>query len=56
MPLEWGKDGGSLLWVRNPFTGAVTYFTEVHKKRSGFPPADSPSHSQTIRSRVPALP
>lgn len=38
MPLEWGKDGGSLLWVRNPFTGAVTYFTEVHKKRSGFPP------------------
>ena len=38
MPLEWGKDGGSLLWVRNPFTGAVTYFTDVHKKRSGFPP------------------
>jgi UDPglucose--hexose-1-phosphate uridylyltransferase len=36
MPLEYGRAGGQLVWVRNPFTGTVTYFTEVHKKRSGF--------------------
>jgi hypothetical protein len=36
MPVEYRKDNGQLVWVRNPFTGAVTYFTHVHKKRSGF--------------------
>lgn len=36
MPLEYRKDNGELVWVRNPFTGVVTYFTHVHKKRSGF--------------------
>lgn len=36
------------MWVRNPFTGALTYFTDVHKKGSGFarrgqsPPASQP--------------
>lgn len=37
MPIELRKEKGELVWVRNPFTGAVTYFTHVHKKRSGFP-------------------
>jgi galactose-1-phosphate uridylyltransferase len=36
MPVEYRKDGDQLVWVRNPFTGTVTYFTHVHKKRSGF--------------------
>jgi galactose-1-phosphate uridylyltransferase len=36
MPVEFRKDGHQLVWVRNPFTGAITYFTHVHKKRSGF--------------------
>jgi len=36
MPIEYRQDGDQLVWVRNPFTGAVTYFTHVHKKRSGF--------------------
>jgi galactose-1-phosphate uridylyltransferase len=36
MPIEFRKEKGELVWVRNPFTGAVTYFTHVHKKRSGF--------------------
>ena len=36
MPIEFRKDDGRLVWVRNPFTGAVTYFTHVHRKRSGF--------------------
>jgi galactose-1-phosphate uridylyltransferase len=42
MPIELRKDGNQLVWVRNPFTGTVTYFTDIHKKRSGFrlqPPA-----------------
>jgi galactose-1-phosphate uridylyltransferase len=36
MPIECRVDDGVLVWVRNPFTGAITYFTHVHKKRSGF--------------------
>jgi galactose-1-phosphate uridylyltransferase len=36
MPIEHRRDGGRLVWVRNPFTGVVTYFTHVHRKRSGF--------------------
>lgn len=36
MSIELRKENGELVWVRNPFTGAVTYFTHVHKKRSGF--------------------
>jgi galactose-1-phosphate uridylyltransferase len=37
MPLEYRIDGGRLVWVRNPFSGTVTYFTDVHLKRNGFP-------------------
>ena len=36
---------GTLVWVRNPFSGAVTYFTEVHRKRSGFVRSSLPSAS-----------
>jgi galactose-1-phosphate uridylyltransferase len=36
MPIEWRKEGGRLVWVRNPFTGTYTYFTDVHRKQSGF--------------------
>ncbi len=36
MPIEYRKDNHTLVWVRNPFTGVVTYFTHLHKKRSGF--------------------
>lgn len=36
MPLQYRKEGSALLWVRNPFTGVVTYFTDIRKKRSGF--------------------
>jgi UDPglucose--hexose-1-phosphate uridylyltransferase len=36
MPIDYRKDQGELVWVRNPFTGVVTYFTHLHKKRSGF--------------------
>ena len=40
MPVELGRHEGRLLWVRNPFTGAVTYFTDIQRKRSGFRPPD----------------
>ncbi|MBI3388596.1 MAG: DUF4921 family protein [Deltaproteobacteria bacterium] len=36
MGLEFRKDGEQLVWVRNPFTRSITYFTHVHLKRSGF--------------------
>jgi len=42
MPLEYRKEGGRLVWVRSPFTGAITYFTDIHKKRSGFQSRRSP--------------
>lgn len=50
MPVECRKEKGELVWVRNPFTGSVTYFTHVHRKRSGFPrhaqsPMPSPDRS-----------
>ena len=43
MPLEFRKDNGHLVWVRNPFTGTVTYFTEIHRKQSGFRPPQTVS-------------
>ena len=36
MPLEYRKENGRLVWVRSPFTGTITYFTDIHKKQSGF--------------------
>jgi hypothetical protein len=36
MGLDFRRDDGRLVWVRNPFTAVVTYFTHVHRKRSGF--------------------
>ncbi|MCK6554037.1 DUF4921 family protein [Candidatus Binatia bacterium] len=36
MPLEYREDGNELVWIRNPFTGVLTYFTHVHRKQSGF--------------------
>jgi galactose-1-phosphate uridylyltransferase len=38
MPVEYHKEGGRLVWVKSPFTGTLTYFTDIHKKRSGFQP------------------
>ncbi len=44
MPLEIGRTAdGHLLWVANPFTGVVTYLTDIHRKRTGFHAGDSES-------------
>src|SRR5258706_3008978 len=37
MPVEFRKEAGRLVWVRSPFTGTITYFTDIHRKQSGFP-------------------
>jgi galactose-1-phosphate uridylyltransferase len=56
MPLEYRKEGGQLVWVRNPFSGVITYFTDVHKKRSGFqtplqdPPGTQPPSWEAAES------
>ncbi len=44
MSLEIGRtQDNHLLWVANPFTGVVTYLTDLHRKRTGFhPPSPEP--------------
>jgi UDPglucose--hexose-1-phosphate uridylyltransferase len=65
MPIEYRKDNDTLVWVRNPFTGVVTYFTHVHKKRSGFvreaqetllrePPPDRAAYEARLRQDLEA--
>ncbi len=36
MSIEYGVKDGALLWIRNPFTGAVVYFNEIHRKPHSF--------------------
>ncbi len=36
MGIEYGVKDGALLWIRNPFTGAVVYFNEIHRKPHSF--------------------
>lgn len=44
MPVCYQKSHGQVLWIRNPFTGAYTYFNNIHKKVFGFRnPQPSPS-------------
>lgn len=36
MSIEYGRSNGVLRWVRNPFTGNVTYFNDIHRKTNSF--------------------
>ena len=64
MPIDYRTEGDALVWVRNPFTGHVTYFTHVHKKRSGFArhatdrvtggPAASSTYAAQLRAELEA--
>jgi len=63
MPLNLGRTrSGDLLWVENPFTGVVTYVTDIHRKRSGFqqktePRPEYPTHDlDPYRRRCPFCP
>lgn len=51
MPIASGRSAdGQLLWVENPFTGVVTYLTEIHRKRTGFhPDGDTAPQADVLR-------
>lgn len=36
MSIEYDMKDGILLWIRNPFTGIVTYFNDIHRKPHAF--------------------
>ena len=61
MPLRFGKENGRLVWVRNPFTGTITYFTDIDKKVSGFrhsvraPSAEPPDWTAAHDARLAEL-
>lgn len=42
MTIEYGMKDGTLLWVRSPFDGTVTYFNDVHRKPHAFGPLTTP--------------
>jgi hypothetical protein len=64
MGIEYGVKNGALLWIRNPFTGAVVYFNDIHLKPHSFrrltntsspnpaPPALSPETLHREAQRV----
>ncbi len=62
MPLETGRTSDDhLLWVANPFTGVVTYLTDIHRKRTGFHRSngEAPTPSvdlTTLRAHCPFCP
>jgi UDPglucose--hexose-1-phosphate uridylyltransferase len=47
MPVHYRKANGHVVWIRNPFTGAHTYFNDIHKKVFSFrDPQPPPSLSR----------
>ena len=58
MPIEIGRaPNGDLLWVVNPFTGTVTYLTDIHRKRIGFRSPDiAPEETGIDRDALAACP
>lgn len=53
MSIEYGMKNGVLRWIRNPFTGSVTYFTEIHRKPHSFRRLTSPQHDTVSAAAVP---
>ena len=45
MSIEYGKKQGVLRWIRNPFSGTVTYFTDIHRKPHAFRSLTNPQNS-----------
>lgn len=45
MGIEYGMKNGTLLWIRNPFTGVVTYFNNIHRKPHSFRHLTSPQNT-----------
>lgn len=53
MSIEYSMKNGVLLWIRNPFSGAVTYFNDIHRKPHAFRHLTRPQN--TIVAMPPAL-
>ena len=45
MGIEYGIKNGALRWIRNPFTGTVVYFNEIHRKPHSFRRLTNPQPS-----------
>lgn len=54
MPLEFRKENDQLVWIQNPFTGTITYFTDIHRKRSGFQPRVFTTTAEDVSARLEA--
>ena len=45
MSIEYGTKDGAVLWIRNPFTGHVTYFNNIHRKPHAYRHLTNPQQS-----------
>jgi hypothetical protein len=36
MPIEYELRGGALVWIRNPFTGVISYIVDLRDKSFAF--------------------
>ena len=60
MSIEYGTKDGAVLWIRNPFSGNVTYFNNIHRKPHAYryltnpqqsaPTAPSPTSTYDLRA------
>ncbi len=53
MSIEYGMKHGVLRWIRNPFTGTVTYFNEIHRKPHSFRRLTNPQTAATTLTKAP---
>ena len=61
MPIEYKLHDGALVWIRNPFTGVISYVVDLRDKSFAFtlgardlapPPASHSDHEQMERAKV----
>lgn len=45
MAIEYGTKSGALQWIRNPFSGTVLYFNEIHRKPQSFRHLTNPQNT-----------
>jgi Domain of unknown function (DUF4921) len=53
MSIEYGMKNGILLWIRNPFTGTVVYFNDIHRKPHAFRRLTNPQIATSSTSPTP---
>ena len=52
MSIEYGIKNGALRWIRNPFSGSVIYFNDIHRKPHSFRRLTNPQQSAATRPSV----